>query len=111
MRIATLAVLILAVFLVAGCGKKDTTPTPEECNQMMDATLRSKCMYNMSVALRNPAYCKDIPNMELRIDCINVISIKLDNEAYCMSQERLSVREDCERKVAEARRLKKESGG
>lgn len=97
--------LLLSVALAAGCLSPDKGI---DCNTMLDRQLRSECVYNRSIAARNPAFCKDIPDMDIRIKCVDDISIKLGNDMYCLQHERLSAREACERKVADANRLRKE---
>jgi hypothetical protein len=101
MRLAYAAIILLAVLLISGCGRKPTN-ADLDCNKYMDRVLRSECIYNKSMALLNPVNCKDIPDPKVRIQCIDDISVKLRGENYCMNQDKISLKENCERKVGEA---------
>jgi hypothetical protein len=108
MRQFFVAMAVLAVLLAAGCQKKGFD---EDCSQFMDNSVRSACMYNQSMLLRNPANCKDIPNMTIRVRCIDELAIKYSQDYYCTYHARLPDKEACEQKVADAMRAAKASAG
>ena len=107
MRVQLALLALVSVLLVAGCGSRGGGLTQEECNRVMDKTIRSQCMLNMSITNKNPAYCKDIPDLETRRNCIDEISMMLGQDMYCINHEKLSGKEECERKVAAANKQRK----
>ena len=106
MRVHILVALLL-VLSVCGCGKKGINADDMKCDVILDSKLRSECLYNKSIALRNPTMCKDVTDQEIRARCIDELSIMLKQEYYCMNHNNLPLREACERKVGEAIRKDK----
>jgi len=106
MRLILVLFAVLAIILVVGCAKKGFD---ENCNQIMDGNIRSECMFNQSMALRNPANCKEIPNMTIRVKCVDDLAVRYQQDYYCTYHTRLPDREACEFKVADAMRAAKAS--
>ncbi|MFH1055922.1 MAG: hypothetical protein V1744_07525 [Candidatus Altiarchaeota archaeon] len=106
MRIMLALFSILLLLMVSACFKKSSV-FDVDCNTLFERQARSICIYNQTIALRNPTYCKDIPDLDLRAACIDEISVMLKGDYYCANHQKLSLKEACERKVGEVVRLEK----